>query len=209
MLPSNSSLMLARMRLREDNTCPGGAPCRHPALPFPLQMRGQECPRLQESILCSRWVAAGVMARVHVRHVRRIEPVQGVRIDLQAHGVPIGDNFVAPADTPVRRCPIVCIPEAHSCGAACSRILRLVTAKARPAKIETTPAVNSGPSLPPKTAEEAAMPKTGWRYWTRAGTERTGSAIFRRKQGGQNRSRCLFQPWHNHQPFDLPFLEGG
>ena len=99
MLPSNSSLMLARMRLREDNTCPGGAPCRHPALPFPLQMRGQECPRLQESILCSRWVAAGVMARVHVRHVRRIEPVQGVRIDLQAHGVPIGDNFVAPADT--------------------------------------------------------------------------------------------------------------
>ena len=46
----------------------------------------------------------------------------------------------------------------HSCGAACSRILRLVTAKARPAKIKTTPAVNSGPSLSPKTAEEAAMP---------------------------------------------------
>ncbi len=70
-----------------------------------------------------------------------------------------------------------------------------------------------GIPISPKTAEEAAMPKTGWRYWTlaatQAGTVRTGSAIFRRKQGGQNRIRRLFQPWHNHQPFDLPFLEGG
>ncbi len=35
------------------------------------------------------------------------------------------------------------------------------------------------------------------------------SAIFTRKQGRQNRSRRTSQPWHNHHPFDLPFLEGG
>ena len=37
----------------------------------------------------------------------------------------------------------------------------------------------------------------------------SASAIFRRKQGRQNRSRRPFQPWHNHHPLDLPFLEGG
>ena len=51
--------------------------------------------------------------------------------------------------------------------------------------------------------------RRSWPFDQTSFAKAAGSAIFRRKQGRQNRSRRLSQPWHNHHPFDLPFLEGG